>query len=64
MFVKQQGVGQKLRFKDGSEFQFRKIKTDQGFLSSSHVTTTDETLANNLRALQATGNYGVVEITR
>jgi len=61
-FVKQRGLGQTLRFKDGSNFKFRQIRTSGGFLSSSHVTTTDEKLANNLRTLAETGNYGVVEV--
>lgn len=61
--MKQQGVGQTLRFEDGSEFKFRKIRTRQGFLSSSYVTTTDEKLAKNLRSLAEAGKNGVVETT-
>jgi hypothetical protein len=64
-FVKQHGVAEMLRFKDGSKFQFRRIETnDRQVLGTSHVTTTDIKLANNLRSLAKTGNFGVVEVTR
>jgi len=63
-FVKQHTPGQVLRFKDGSEFKFRLIKSNDGsgFCPSSNVDTTDEKLAENLRSLSS--GYGVVEIKR
>jgi hypothetical protein len=63
-FVKQHGVAQKLRFKDGTEFSFRRIKLNDGsgIAPSSEVVTEDATLAKNLRALAKTGDYGIVEI--
>jgi hypothetical protein len=63
-FIKLHGVAQELRFKDGSSFKFRLIKLNDGsgYATTSVVETEDKTLADNLKALEKTGDYGVKEI--
>lgn len=62
-FVKCFGVANTLRFRDGSRFQFRLIKRNDGsgYESSSFVATDDEKLANNLREAAKNPATGVVE---
>ena len=61
-FVKLHGVGQELRFKDGTSFTFRMVQgRDGSYWSNSDVTTEDEKLAENLRSLPA--SFGVVEVS-
>jgi hypothetical protein len=64
-FAKVFGVADTLVFADKSTFQFRLIKRNDGngFMPNSTVTTTDETLANNLREAAKNKATGVIEIT-
>jgi hypothetical protein len=64
-FAKVFGIGDTLVFPDKSTFQFRAIKRNDGngFMPNSTVVTTDETLANNLRAAAQNKATGVIEIT-
>jgi hypothetical protein len=63
-FVKLDSVAQKLRFRDGSTFQFRLIKRNDGngYMSNSFVVTDDETLINNLKEAALNKASGVVEV--
>jgi hypothetical protein len=61
-FIKLRGPSQKLRFKDGSEYQFRLIQKNDGsgYCETSWVITDDRKLAENLRTLPT--GFGVVEV--
>lgn len=65
-FAKVFGVADVLVFADKTTFQFRKIERNDGngFLPNSIVVTTDEVLANNLRAATKIRESGVMELTQ
>jgi hypothetical protein len=63
-FVKQFGVGDYIKLANGSRFQFKLIKLNDGsgYASSSELVTTDEGLADSLRAAAKNPALGVVEV--
>ena len=62
-FVKNFGVGDVLRFEDGTTFSFRKIQRNTGgYASNSFVITDDEKLAQNLREASRNKALGIVEV--
>lgn len=62
-FVKNFGVANVIRFEDKSSFQFRKINRNTGgYQSNSFVETSDEKLANNLRAASKNKALGIAEV--
>ncbi len=64
-FIKNYGVAQELKFKDGSSFTFRLIERNDGsgYMTNSFVVTEDETLAKNLRELGKNPHSAVVEVS-
>jgi hypothetical protein len=64
-FVKNFGVADVFKFKDGTSFTFRQINrnTDFGIHPNSFIVTSDEKLAGNLRELAQNPHTGVVEVT-
>jgi hypothetical protein len=62
-FAKNFGVMDKIRFEDGTSFQFRLIERNTGgYASNSFLDTNDEKLANNLRAASKNKALGIVQV--
>jgi hypothetical protein len=63
-FVKNFGVGDVFKFKDGTTFKFRLISrnNNRGYAPNSFLKTDDEKLAENLREVAKNTAWGIVEI--
>jgi hypothetical protein len=63
-FVKNFGVGDVFKFKDGTTFKFRLISRNNNrvFAPNSFLKTDDEKLAANLREMAKNPAWGIVEI--
>jgi hypothetical protein len=63
-FVKLFGVGDQIKFEDGTTFKFRLIERNNGagYAPNSFVKTNDEMLADNLREAARNKALGIREI--
>ena len=62
-FVKNFGVADRIKFKDGTSFQFRLIgRNTGGYAPNSFVETDDVKLADNLRAASQNPAWGIKQI--
>jgi hypothetical protein len=65
-FVKNFGAAEAVKFRDGSEYRFRLIRSNgpgEGYLPGSQMETDDEGLAQKLREAMENPATGLVEIT-